>query len=337
MPAEHQHPQAKTFARGLEFIHENHEADNWFLHIETFDPHEPFFSSERFRELYPDDYDGPHFDWPPYRRVEETPEQVEHIRSLYAALLSMCDHYLGTLLDTMDRYDLWEDTMLIVNTDHGFLLGEHDWWAKVVQPFYNEVAHIPLFIWDPRCKVRNERRASLVQMIDLPATLLDYFGVEQPPDMQGVSLSQTIEADTPVRDAALFGVHGGHVNITDGRYVYMRAPATAENAPLYEYTLMPSHMRTPFTPAELAHIESVGPLPFSKGCQMMKIKSRPALGSRAQDFGTLLFDLEQDPAQDHPLQETSVEQRLIRKMVQLMQTNDAPPEQFKRLGLAAIG
>ncbi len=69
----------------------------------------------------------------------------------YAALLSMCDHYLGKVLDLMDELDLWKDTLLIVCTDHGFLLGEHDWWAKIVQPFFNEVAHAPLFIWDPRC------------------------------------------------------------------------------------------------------------------------------------------------------------------------------------------
>ncbi|MCB0143392.1 MAG: sulfatase-like hydrolase/transferase, partial [Caldilineaceae bacterium] len=93
---------------------------------------------------------GPHFDWPPYSRVQETPEQVDHMRYEYAALLSMCDAYLGKVLDMMDELNLWDDTMLIVNTDHGFLLGEHDWWAKMVQPLYQEVAHTPLFIWDPR-------------------------------------------------------------------------------------------------------------------------------------------------------------------------------------------
>ena len=30
----------------------------------------------------------------------------------------------------MDRYDMWKDTMLIVNTDHGFILSEHNWWGK---------------------------------------------------------------------------------------------------------------------------------------------------------------------------------------------------------------
>ncbi len=37
----------------------------------------------------------------------------------------MCDYSLGRILDLMDEYDLWKDTMLIVGTDHGFLLAEH--------------------------------------------------------------------------------------------------------------------------------------------------------------------------------------------------------------------
>lgn len=58
----------------------------------------------------------------------------------------MCDAYLGNTLDTMDPLNLWDDTMLIVSTDHGKLLGAHGWGTKAVQPFYNKVARIPLFI-----------------------------------------------------------------------------------------------------------------------------------------------------------------------------------------------
>lgn len=166
-------PQAKTFAGGLEFLQTNHRADNWFLTIETFDPHEPYFTQQAYKDLYPHDYDGAHFDWPSYRRVTETPEQVQHCRYESAALHSMCDSYLGKVLDTMDALHLWDDTMLIVNTDHGFLLGEHGWWAKCCPPFYNEVVHMPLFIWDPRCGVQNARRQSLVQTIDRSSSLPD--------------------------------------------------------------------------------------------------------------------------------------------------------------------
>jgi arylsulfatase A-like enzyme len=89
-------------------------------------------------------------------------------------------------------------------------------------PLYNEVANIPCFIWHPQwC-----RRIAAVAGTDhrSPATLLDYFGLDQPADMQGRSSLPTLLDDTPVRDYALFGYHGCHINITDGRYVYMRSP-----------------------------------------------------------------------------------------------------------------
>ena len=176
MPTVESQPQPRTFANGIEFMRTNHDQDNWFLQIETFDPHEPFFTQQEYKDRYPHEYTGPHFDWPAYRRVEETPEQVAHMRYQYAALLSMCDDYMGKVLNIMDELDLWKDTMLIVCTDHGFLLGEHDWWAKIVPPFYEEVAHPPLFIWDPRSRRQGVRNDALVQMIDFPVTLLDFFG-----------------------------------------------------------------------------------------------------------------------------------------------------------------
>lgn len=117
-------PQSKSFRAGLDFIDRNHSEDNWFLHIETFDPHEPFFTQKEYKDLYPHEYNGKHFDWPNYSMVVESDEVVLHARMEYAALVSMCDAKLGLVLDAFDKYNLWEDTMLIVNTDHGFLLGE---------------------------------------------------------------------------------------------------------------------------------------------------------------------------------------------------------------------
>jgi len=324
-------PQAMTFAMGLEFIRRNHEDDNWFLHIETFDPHEPFFVHEKYLRLYPHDYHGPHFDWPPYRRVEETPEQVAHCRYEYAALVSMCDESLGKVLDLMDELDMWRDTMLIVNTDHGFLLGDHEWWGKCRMPFYNEIVHLPLFIWDPRCGLRGARRGSLVQTIDLPPTLLEFFRLACPPEMQGRSLRDTIMGDRPVRHAALFGIHGGHVNVTDGRYVYMRGPATPANQPLYEYTLMPTHMKHTFDVAELQEISLSRPFDFTRGCRVMRIPARAWCDPTP--FGTLLYDLSEDPRQERPISNPAVERRMRDLLVELMRANDAPEEQYERLGL----
>ena len=80
-------------------------------------------AEERFKELYDYDFSSLPFDWPEYRAVgEEDHRLTEHFRFLNAALISMCDYSLGRVLDVMDREKLWDDTLLIVNTAHGFLL-----------------------------------------------------------------------------------------------------------------------------------------------------------------------------------------------------------------------
>ena len=331
-------PQAKTFRAGIDFLRENAGADNWLLHLETFDPHEPFNSHRKYEDLYPEDYDGPEFYWPVYREVTESHDQVEHCRREYKALLSMCDASLGNVLDTFDELDLWDDTMLIVWTDHGFLLSEHELWAKCHIPWYEETAHTPFFVWDPRAKIAGERRAALVQpSIDLGPTLLEFFGLEPTPDMQGRPLAPVIADDTPIRDAGLFGIYGGQVNVTDGRYVYMRATADAD-APIYEYTFMPTQMTRMFPLEPLRSTEIAEPFSFMKGCRPMRLRTRgkitaPPGSAAARTLETRLYDLKSDPCQKTPIDDPAIEARMTSLLVEQMRLNDAPKEQFVRLGL----
>ena len=201
-------------------------------------------------------------------------------------------------------------------------------------PWYNELANIPFFVWDPRTRVAGERRESLVQNIDVPATLLEYFGVERPADMQGMPLRATVADDSPVREALLYGAHGGHVNITDGRHVYMRASDNADNQPIYNYTLMTTHMRHRFKVEELQDIKLAAPFSFTKGCPTMQITTERAPLRAPVEYETLLFDLEADPGQLNPIQDAAVEAQMVEKMVDLMRANDAPSEQYQRLGIA---
>ena len=144
-------PVVQCFARALEFLELNRAADNWFLQVETFDPHEPFTAPARFREAYPTNYGGPILDWPRYREASESPDEIAELRANYAALVALCDEQLGRLLDYMDAHDLWRDTALVLSTDHGFMLSEHDWWGKNRMPFYDEISRIPLLAWHPDC------------------------------------------------------------------------------------------------------------------------------------------------------------------------------------------
>lgn len=330
---------AVNFSNGLEFIENNWQEDNWFLQLENFDPHEPFFTPQKYKDFYQDGYDGPMFDWPAYHEVAETPEQAEHCVNEYKALVTMCDTYLGKVLDLMDQYDLWKDTMLIVNTDHGFILGEHRWWGKVMMPYFNEIAHIPLFIWDPRVGKAGERRQALVQTIDLAPAILEFFGQEIPKDMQGHSLYETIDTDKKVRDYALFGQHGVHVNITDGRYVYMRYPLKEKEKEVFNYVITPQSYPGAIGVKEMNSVEKHPGFEFTKGMPVWKMTGGYGINDmgfpprKLMDFGTLLFDLEKDPRQEHPIEDPRTEDRLKQNMARLMLENDAPEEQYVRLGL----
>ena len=218
-------PSVGCFNAALEFLGTNHAADDWFLQIETFDPHEPFQAPARFRDAYPTNYAGPVLDWPPYARVGEQPDEIAELRANYCAVLALCDAQLGRLLDFFDAHDLWQDTALIVSTDHGFLLGEHDWWAKNRMHCYEEVSHIPLFIHHPVFAAHDgERRQALTQTIDLMPTFMDCFQVPLPAETQGFSLLPVLAADRELREAALFGYFGGAVNLVDGRHSYLPLP-----------------------------------------------------------------------------------------------------------------
>ena len=191
-------------------------------------------------------------------------------------------------------------------------------------------------MWDPRHpEAAGQRRKALIQNIDVPETLLAFFGQQPTKDMQGFNLERTLCDDTPVREYALFGLHGGQINITDGRYVYMRDPLPG-NSPIYNYTVMPTHMRCLFSPAELATATLSPGFSFTKGVPLLRTDAGEDLsGDTTIKFsqGTVLYDLETDPHQNHPICAPETEQRLVDAMIRLMQENDAPQEQYVRMGL----
>ena len=337
-------PSVQCFAKGFEFLDVNRDADGWMLQIETFDPHEPFQAPERFKDQFRTGWNGPIRDWPRYGRVDELPEECEELRANYYAVVSLCDFLMGQMLDYFDAHDLWKDTALVVTTDHGFLLGEHDFWAKNRMNMYEEIAHIPLFVHDPRRQaLAGARRAAVTQTIDLAPTFLDLFGVAPPPEMQGFSLLPVLDRDQELRKAGIFGYFGGAVNVTDGRYTYHRYPPDLRTQEIYQYTLMPTHIWEPFSTEELASASLAEPFPFTKGAPLLKvpvIERSPMNTSYGPgvmiESETRLYDLEIDPGQERPLQDPETEARLTRLMVELMAENDAPPEAFVRIKVEAV-
>ena len=163
--------------------------------------------------------------------------------------------------------------------------------------------------------------------------------------MQGKALGDTVASDKPVREYALFGMHGFHVNVTDGRYVYMRTPVREHLDDLYDYMQTPTSYPNSVTLDKLRQGQMCWDFHFTKGTPLLRLPGH-CMGMIPNDpetlyapdglygEGNLLFDLEQDPKQLQPLHDEAVESRMIKAMKQLMEENEAPAEQYVRLGLS---
>jgi hypothetical protein len=94
---------------------------------------------------------------------------------------------------------------------------------------------------------------------------------------------------------------------------------------------MPTHMRARFSADELKNLELADPFSFTKGVRPLRIAGKALGGSHK--FGTILFDLDTDPQQQRPLVDETAEIRMMNLLLDLMRDNDAPHEQYDRLGL----
>ncbi len=344
-------PGPMTLQAAADWLEDNADADNYLLWVEVFDPHEPFDVTSEYLDLYHDDYSDLLYEWPEYKKVNVPPQALEHIRKRYAALISMSDRWLGKVLDVIDKHQLWDDTLITFTTDHGFMLGEHEFMGKNYMPAYNEVFHIPLMIHLPQDKYSGSRINALTQNIDLFPTLMDYFGIGSngcQNKLHGESLLPLLSGtNKKIRDYAIYGYFGRDVNITDGHYTYFRTPTCEANDPLYIYTAMPTTINQFYYSdcmTDLLEIEMGRFLPWTNypvykiPKNLLKLNA-PTLrfNQRGQFLGqNLLFDIINDYAQENPLVDLEIETQLCKMLVETMRKHNTPEEQLERLGLSDL-
>ena len=342
------YPSPKTFAQAAEFLDKHHADGDFLLFVDSFDPHEPFDYPDDTPNEYQDDYDDKLFYWPLYGPADAVPEAaVEHARKRYAEVVSMSDRWLGRMLDVMDQHDMWDDTMVILTTDHGFMIGEKNLLGKNFMPCYNEVYHIPFMIHLPGM-TEQTRCSALTQNIDVMPTVLAFHGISEDNcryPLHGKNLLPLISGDTDtVRDTVIYGMYGRHVNICDGRYTYFRAAANPDNQPLNLYTAMPSTINHYWDEDHLSDLSAITAGPFLKWTNY-PVYRIPGNITILSDFShrftvrdeivssNMLFDLETDPLQEHLLDDEAIETMMCEKLVKAMVEHDSPDEQFVRLGL----
>ncbi|MFB6143071.1 MAG: sulfatase-like hydrolase/transferase [Halorientalis sp.] len=326
----------QVFSRTAEWLGENREWDRWFCYVDSFDVHEPFHCPEPYASMYtdedPTDPDLPF--WPFYGRTdagqsELSERELAFVRSQFAGKATMVDRWFGRVLDRLDREGLWEETMVVVTSDHGHYLGEHGWVGKPGAPLYDVLAHTPLFVWHPDAP-SGGRVDALTSAVDLYATVLEALDAPVPDDTHSRSLLPLVLGEaTDHRDWALYGYWGSTVNVTDGRYTYLHPPDPDVDAHCHSTGMM--NPRRWFTPRSgQPDAESGDFLPYA---DVPVWRYEGATHARHEE--PMLFDTDADPAQETDLagEGHPAETRLREGLVAAMDRLDAPAREYERLGL----
>lgn len=330
---------AKVFSSAADWLRANQDHDKWLLTIDSFDVHEPFHCPEPYASMYTDeDPQNPELViWPVYGRTDSgrsklTDRQLAFVRSQFAGKITMVDRWLGEVMNELDRQRLWDDTMVIVTTDHGHYLGEHGWIGKPDAPFYNVLAQTPLLIWHPGNPDPGGRTNALTSTVDLYASMLEALEAEPNPSAHSRSLMPVITGGQAThREWALYGYWGTSINITDGRYTYFHPCNPDKPAEAYSTMMV---MMDPWDwfqpPRPHAGAEGGAFLPYTDS--PVWCYTNP---SRSRHDAPMLFDVDNDPMQEHDIAKEDQENvtRMRNLLAEALKAMQAPQSQFERLGL----
>lgn len=339
-------PGPRTMQAAARWLDENAgHHDRFMLFIDEFDPHEPFDTPERWAKKYDPAWEGPQLIWPPYMRgaVEKgvlSAAEARQVRAAYGAKLSMIDHWLGRVLDSIERNKLGEDTVVILCTDHGHYLGEKDIWGKPGVPVYEPLGHIPLMIQAPG--VAPGVCDALTTSVDIFATLADLFNVTVRQRTHGKSLLPLLSgAQRSVRDWLLTGVWGREVHLVTGSHKYARGPVGA-NAPLSmmsnRWSTMPTHVvdrnvALPL-PDKRAFLDTMPGSDIPVIHQPWGEGDPIPFWARFKPTGHALYAVESDPDENENLIGQKIEAQMAEQLRAVLKELEAPAAQFTRLGLS---
>jgi iduronate 2-sulfatase len=207
------HSDGKTAAKAVELIHK-HKNDPFWMGVGFVRPHVPFVSPRPYYEpflpyeknslpqKYPGDWDDipkPGINYKTSVNMKmDIRRQKKAVGGYYASVAYM-DAQVGKVLDAIEDAGILDNTIIIFTSDHGYHLGEHDFWAKV--SLRDESAAVPLIISVPGKHANISH--SLVELLDLYPTTAKLCGLEVPERLQGIDISKVLDDETlNLRNAA---------------------------------------------------------------------------------------------------------------------------------------
>lgn len=192
----------------------------FFAFLNYFDVHAPYDSPDAIdRRSSTDDAMMPWYD----RGTDASrysPDEIDALHEAYLAGIRYLDREIGALVDTLEARGLMDSTLVVITSDHGESFGEHGHLGHQ-NGLYRQEIEVPLLVLDPRRPSRREIEYP-VSLIDLPATVVEYVGLESP--FRGSSLLAPRSAPAPVRAQ----LEGGWESAVIGNLHYVQRPDGTE-------------------------------------------------------------------------------------------------------------
>lgn len=233
-----EHTDALVTDEAVDLIRRHHPertGQPFFLAVGFYRPHVPFIAPESYFQQYPTnklkypaDYLLDRADIPiaalpdrPGQLAMSDDEKLAAIQGYYASI-SYVDAQIGRLIDALGSEGLDESTVVILISDHGFLLGQHGLWQK--GDLFEGSTRVPMIVSVPEqfstSFARGQRTDSIAELVDLYPTIAELAGLSAPGYIAGESLVPVLDdPDTIVRDHAYsFGVSGAGRDRPEWKY-----------------------------------------------------------------------------------------------------------------------
>lgn len=227
---EDEYGAAQVFRAASEYLgRASRRLQPFALVVDAFTPHEPFDPPPRFIDMYGDpDYAGadPIQGFaPPIGKVEELGPRglglLRRVQDLYAAEVSFTDRWMGNFLGELDRLKLADETMVLLLSDHGVLLGEHGFVGKTGSQAYREVIDVPWMLRHPERRGAGTTSDFFASTHDVAPTALAAAGLAPPGAMDGEDLGVVAEGGKPPERSVFTASYDDSVVAGDGRWLLL--------------------------------------------------------------------------------------------------------------------
>jgi arylsulfatase A-like enzyme len=242
---EHQSCAARVFTQAIDELGTALRRKPFALVVDSFDPHEPWAPPAKYRDLYGNrHYRGSEPGTVRYTRSGYYSKAVlERLPVVYGATVTMTDAWLGHFMGHFHASGLADDTVVVLLSDHGIVLGERGWTGKPALELHPELIHVPFLLRDPRGRAAGQTTPYFVSPHDVGATLLSMAGVPVPASMNGSDVSPLLDGRQPRRARPFwYGGYANHWYYRDDRWALI-ADGNNSGRELYDLQADPGERR----------------------------------------------------------------------------------------------